>query len=148
MLNEWKQCACTDTDLNSRFSALEKIVVKMLSDEVRRPGALHGGARALSKPLNLLKQLNRATYAMDLYLKRRSTFLSGRARELTISEDPLFYVRQVSTLFVNEILDVSNEFSQQQDKFCLVLHWSCSELCLLLSLIKRHVIEVSYLNVI
>jgi hypothetical protein len=105
---------------------------------------LHGGARALSQPLKLLNELNRATYAMDLYLKRRSACLNTKARELTISEDPLSYVRQVSTLFVNEILDVAGEFVQQKDRYCLVLQWSSSELFILISLIKRHVIEVSF----
>lgn len=79
---------------------------------------------------------------MDLYLKRRSTCLNTKARELTISEDPLSYVRQVSTLFINEILDVVEEFVQQKEKYCLILQWSSSEIFLLLSLIRRHVIEV------
>ncbi|KAI6174863.1 Exocyst complex component 8 [Aphelenchoides bicaudatus] len=143
MLKEWKQCVCHDAKLNARFAALEKNVIKILSDEVRRPGPLHGGARALSQPLKLLNELNRATYAMELYLKRRTACLTTKTRELTISEDPLSYVRQVSRLFVTEILDVAGEFVQQKDRYCLVLHWSCKELCTLLSLIKRHVIEVA-----
>ncbi|KAI6222041.1 Exocyst complex component 8 [Aphelenchoides besseyi] len=141
MLSEWKQCGCKDVELNSKFTEVEKEVVRMLSDDIRRPH--HGGARALSKPLSLLKQLNRATYATDLYLKRRSTFLSAKARELTISEDPLSYVRQVAKMFVNEILDVLNEFKTQPTEYCLVQQWSCGEMSLLLSLIRRHVIEVA-----
>lgn len=45
MLKDWKQCACTDLELNSRFAALEKVVIKMLSDEVRRPGRVEYLAR-------------------------------------------------------------------------------------------------------
>lgn len=67
----------------------------MLSDEIRRPRALHGGAKAvLSKPVNLLTSLNRGLYAVDLYLKRRSSALRAAARELTVSEEPLSYVRE------------------------------------------------------
>ncbi|KAI6234482.1 Exocyst complex component 8 [Aphelenchoides fujianensis] len=132
MLLEWKQVGCTNPKLNAQFMEVEKDVVRLLSDDVRRPGALHGGARSLSKPLNLLKQLNRATYATGL---RRSTFLSAKARELTISEDPLSYVRHVGSLFVNEILDVLNGFLGQRS--------DCGELSLLLSLIRRHVVEVA-----
>uniref|UniRef100_A0A915CY08 Exocyst component Exo84 C-terminal domain-containing protein n=1 Tax=Ditylenchus dipsaci TaxID=166011 RepID=A0A915CY08_9BILA len=107
MLLEWKSCNCQDAAINAKFAGLERSVVKMLSDEVRRPGALHGGTRALSKPLSLLTSLNRPIFAIDLYLKRRSTFLRSNARDLTISEEPLSYVKQISSLFINEILDVT-----------------------------------------
>ncbi|KAH7728570.1 Protein EXOC-8 a [Aphelenchoides avenae] len=143
MLSEWKSVKCMDAGINAKFAALEKIVVDMLTNEVRRPGALHGGARALSRPLALLTALGKATYATDIYLKRRSTSLRASARELTISEEPLSYVKQVSSLFINEILDVCKEFSAQTQNYCLVLQWSSSELSVLLSLVRRHVVEVA-----
>lgn len=43
---------------------------------------------------------------------------------------------------MNEILDVANEFSDQRQHYCLVLQWSSGELSILLSMIRRHVIEV------
>lgn len=77
-----------------------------------------------------------------------------------VSEEPLSYVRQskfekklkknyfffnfqVSKLFINEIIDVANEFNNQRQHYCLVLQWSSSELSILLSMIRIHVIEVS-----
>lgn len=101
MLLEWKDCGCKDNTINSKFLSLERTVVQMLSDEVHRPGALHGGARALSRPLALLTSLGRSVYAIDLYLKRRGAFLRQTARELTISEEPLSYVRQGKLLITN-----------------------------------------------
>lgn len=106
--------------------------------------------------------MGRGVYAVDLYLRRRGTFLRMSTSEL-VSEEPLSYVRQsklnykkkifckktinlsylVSTLFVNEIIDVANEFHNQRQHYCLVLQWSSSELSILLSMIRRHVIEVN-----
>lgn len=98
MLLEWKSCDCQDATINAKFTTLERTIVKMLSDEVKQPGALHGGSRALSKPISLLISLNQPVYAMELYLKRRREDLRGQARELTISEEPLSYVRQSAFL--------------------------------------------------
>ena len=103
MLLEWKQCACTNAKLNAEFAEIERCIVRMLSDDVRRPGALHGGARALSQPLHLLKRLDRSTYATNLYLSQRTSALSARARELAISEDSLAYVKEVAKLFIGEV---------------------------------------------
>lgn len=64
-----------------------------MSDEVRRPGSLHGGTRTLNRPLTLLTALGRGVYAVDLYLRRRGAFLRTSTSEL-ISEEPLSYVRQ------------------------------------------------------
>ena len=47
----------------------------MLSEDVRRPGAVHGGPRAMKKARMLLSQLGRGNLATDLYLKRRSVML-------------------------------------------------------------------------
>uniref|UniRef100_A0A914E4H4 Exocyst component Exo84 C-terminal domain-containing protein n=1 Tax=Acrobeloides nanus TaxID=290746 RepID=A0A914E4H4_9BILA len=144
MILEWKSCDCKDPAINAKFASLEQTVVKMLSEEIRRPRALHGGAKAvLSRPLNLLKNLDRETYAVDLYLKRRSSALRAAARELTVSEEPLSYVRQASKLFVNEIVEVADEFKNQPKCYCLVLQWCSGELSLLLSLVRRNVIEVA-----
>ncbi|CAD5208560.1 unnamed protein product [Bursaphelenchus xylophilus] len=143
LLMDAKQAKCTDPELSARIASYEKQIIKMLSDEIKRPGALHGGAKALHRPLTLLKTLGRSTYAIDLYLKRRSSALSQRAREFTISEEPLSYVRHVSTVFISAILEVIKEFKSQIDDYCLVVQWACSELSLLLSLIRRHVLEVA-----
>ncbi|CAD5206066.1 unnamed protein product [Bursaphelenchus okinawaensis] len=143
LLMETKTAKCTDPELKARIGAYEKQIIKTLSDEIKRPGALHGGAKALHRPLTLLKSLGRSTYAIDLYLKRRSSALSQRAREFTISEEPLSYVRHVSTVFISAILEVITEFKKEKEDYCLVVQWACSELSLLLSLIRRHVLEVA-----
>ncbi|EJW75867.1 hypothetical protein WUBG_13220, partial [Wuchereria bancrofti] len=54
-----------------RFTFITQFYVSLL--QVRRPGALHGGPRAIKKAINLLTILGRASQAVDLYLKKRST---------------------------------------------------------------------------
>uniref|UniRef100_A0A915PWW9 Exocyst complex component 8 n=1 Tax=Setaria digitata TaxID=48799 RepID=A0A915PWW9_9BILA len=110
---------------------------------VRRPGALHGGPRAVRKAINLLTVLGRASQAVDLYLRKRSTVLRTTTRELTMSEEPLSYVRQLSQQFLDVISDVVKEFSMQPEHFSLILHWCSGELSVMLSLIRRHVIAVA-----
>ncbi|VBB27067.1 unnamed protein product [Acanthocheilonema viteae] len=110
---------------------------------VRRPGALHGGPRAVKKAINLLTILGRASQAVDLYLRKRSTVLRATTRELTMSEEPLSYVRQLSQQFLDVISDVIKEFLMQPEHFSLILHWCSGELSVMLSLIRRHVIEVA-----
>lgn len=44
---------------------------------------------------------------------------------------------------MNEIIEVAEEFKNQPKCYCLVLQWSSAELSLLLSLIRRNVIEVA-----
>lgn len=107
MLTDWKSCNCQDPAINAKFQSLEKTVVQMLSDEVSRVGGLHTGSnKAATQPLSLLGALGRATYAVDLYLKRRSASVRNSACDLTITEEPLSYVRQVCQLFVGEIIEV------------------------------------------
>lgn len=52
----------------------------------------------------------------------------------------------VSTLFVDEIVDVANEFkhqfNNQPQHYCLVLQYASGELSVLLSMIRRNVFEV------
>lgn len=65
-----------------------------------------------------------------------------------MSEEPLSYVRQLSQQFLDVISDVVKEFLMQPEHFSLILHWCSGELSVMLSLIRRHVIEVRYhLNV-
>ncbi|KAL3084942.1 hypothetical protein niasHS_010011 [Heterodera schachtii] len=143
MLLEWKSCQCKDASLNAKFAAIEKQVVELLTEDIKRPGSLHGSPRTLSQPIQQLIALGRTVYAVELYLRCRSVALRAAARELTISEEPLSYVRQVSGLFVNDILEVCQELSPHRDQLCQVLTWSSRELSVLLSLIRRHVIEVA-----
>uniref|UniRef100_A0A7E4USQ0 Exo84_C domain-containing protein n=1 Tax=Panagrellus redivivus TaxID=6233 RepID=A0A7E4USQ0_PANRE len=143
-INEWKQSKCNDANLNTKWTAIEKQVVKMLSDEIRSPGALHGGAQVIRTNMNLLASLDRATYAMDLFLKRRTKALRTAASELPVSEEHLSYVKQVSTLFVDGILDVAKTSLEQSQNLCQMLQFASSELKLLLSLIRRNVIEVAH----
>ncbi|VDP13253.1 unnamed protein product [Onchocerca flexuosa] len=60
-----------------------------------------------------------------------------------MSEEPLSYVRQLSQQFLNVISDVVKEFLMQSEHFSLILHWCSGELSVMLSLIRRHVIEVA-----
>lgn len=143
MLLEWKSCGSEDPGLKAKFSAIERQVVQLLTDDVKRPASLHGGSRALTQPIQQLIDLGRTSYAIDLYLRRRSAVLRGMSKELTVSEEPLSYVRQVSGLFVSHIVEVCTELSQHGPQLCLVLAWSSRELSVLLSLIRRHVIEVA-----
>ncbi|KAI3409981.1 hypothetical protein GPALN_006347 [Globodera pallida] len=144
MLLEWKSCQCNDSALNAKFGAIEKQVVELLTEDIKRPGgALHGTPRTLSQPFQQLIALGRTVYAVELYLRCRSVMLRAAARELVVSEEPLSYVRQVSGLFVNDILDVCQELAPHRDQLCQVLTWSSRELSVLLSLIRRHVIEVA-----
>uniref|UniRef100_A0A915BQF9 Exocyst complex component 8 n=2 Tax=Parascaris univalens TaxID=6257 RepID=A0A915BQF9_PARUN len=143
LIMEWKSCSSRDAAIDAQLSLRETHIVQLLSDEVRRPGALHGGPRAVRKAINLLSNLGRASQAIDLYLKKRSAALRSSARELTVSEEPLSYVRQLSQQFLGAISDVATEFTAQPEHFALILHWCSGELSVMLSLIRRHVIEVA-----
>uniref|UniRef100_A0A914XW95 Exocyst component Exo84 C-terminal domain-containing protein n=1 Tax=Panagrolaimus superbus TaxID=310955 RepID=A0A914XW95_9BILA len=143
MINDFKGVNCKDSVVNSKWAAIERTVVKMLSDEIRSPGALHGGSKVIQRNMDLLCSLNRATYAMDLFLKRRSKALRQAASELAVSEEPLSYVKQVSALFVNGILDVASGAKSQPKNLCLMLQFASSEMKLLLNLVRRNVIEVA-----
>ncbi|KAK0422869.1 hypothetical protein QR680_007836 [Steinernema hermaphroditum] len=146
LILEWKSCreACSDPTVASALETCEQRVVSMLSDEVRRPGALHGGPKAVRRAINQLASLGRTSHAIDMYLKRRSGAIRASAKELTVSEEPLSYVKHVSRIFVKDICDVATELSQSYPTYaCLVLNWCVSELRFLLSLIRRHAIEAA-----
>ncbi|MFH4980791.1 hypothetical protein AB6A40_007500 [Gnathostoma spinigerum] len=143
LITEWKSCKWRDEAIDAQLSLREGHIVQLLCDEVRRPGALHGGPRAVRKAINLLSSLGRASTAIDLYLKKRSSALRVSARELTVSEEPLSYVRQLSQLYLGTITDVVTEFASQQEHFSIILQWCSGELSLMLSLIRRNVIEVA-----
>lgn len=59
-----------------------------------------------------------------------------------MSEEPLSYVRQLSQQFLGTISDVATEFTTQPEHYSLILQWCSNELSLMLSLIRRNVIEV------
>ncbi|CEF64498.1 Exocyst complex component 8 [Strongyloides ratti] len=141
MILEWKNTKCRDPEINSQLQACERKLVQILSNDIRS-GALHGGPKAVRKNINLLTSLGRKTQAVDLYLKRRSGILRGNARDLQVSEEPLSYVKKLCSLFITDIMSVANE-SFNQPQYALVLQWCSGELSLLLSLIRRHVIEVA-----
>ncbi|CAG9540323.1 unnamed protein product [Cercopithifilaria johnstoni] len=143
LLMEWKSCNTREAAIDAQLTLRETQIVQLLSEEVRRPGALHGGPRAIKKAINLLTILGRASQAVDLYLKKRSAVLRATTRELTMSEEPLSYVRQLSQQFLDVISDVVKEFLMQPEHFSLILHWCSGELSVMLSLIRRHVIEVA-----
>uniref|UniRef100_A0AC34QX89 Exocyst component Exo84 C-terminal domain-containing protein n=1 Tax=Panagrolaimus sp. JU765 TaxID=591449 RepID=A0AC34QX89_9BILA len=142
-INEWKESKCQDPIINSKWQAIERNVVKLLSDEVKSPGALHGNSNLLHRNMELLIALDRSTYAMDLFLKRRSKALRNAADELAVSEEPLSYVKQISAIFINGILDVAKEAYNQTNNLPQVLQFASSELKLLLNLIRRNVVEVA-----
>ncbi|KJH41444.1 hypothetical protein DICVIV_12578 [Dictyocaulus viviparus] len=97
----------------------------------------------MKKARMLLTQLGRGTYAMDLYLRRRSALQRAAVKDIAVSEEPLSYVRQLCTLFAAAVTDVASEFHAQPQYYCQVLQWCSGELSLLLSLVRRHVIEVA-----
>jgi len=74
---------------------------------------------------------------------RRSAALRETVRELQVSEEPLFYVRKLSTIIVNDIVEVRKEFLGQTDYYPLILQWSSREMSILILLVRRHVIDVS-----
>lgn len=143
MLMEWKSCSCSDSALNAKFASIERQVVQILTDDLKRFSSVYGGPKALAQPLQQLIALGRSTYAIELYLKKRSVVLRAAARELIISEEPLSYVRQVSCLFINDIVEVCTELSIYPKQLCLTIAWSSRELGILLSLIRKNVIEVA-----
>ncbi|KAM3721321.1 Exocyst complex component [Dirofilaria immitis] len=143
LIMEWKSCNTREAVIDAQLILRETQIVQLLSEEVRRPGALHGGPRAVRKAINLLTILGRASQAVDLYLKKRSTMLRTTTRELTVSEEPLSYIRQLSQQFLDVISDVVKEFLMQPEHFSLILHWCSGELSVMLSLIRKHVIEVA-----
>ncbi|VDN59892.1 unnamed protein product [Dracunculus medinensis] len=143
LINEWKSCPSRNSNIDAQMVIRERQIVQLLIDEVRRPGALHGGPRAVRKAINLLTSLGRASQVVELYLKRRSAVLRINARELTMSEEPLSYVRQLSQQFLGTISDVATEFTTQPEHYSLILQWCSNELSLMLSLIRRNVIEVA-----
>ncbi|WKX92216.1 hypothetical protein Q1695_010332 [Nippostrongylus brasiliensis] len=143
LIHEWKQCSTKDANIDAQLKIRENQIVQLLSDDVRRPGAVHGGPRAMKKARTLLSQLGRGTYAMDLYLRRRSALQRAAVKDIAVSEEPLSYVRQLCTLFSAAVTDVASEFHSQPQYYCQVLQWCSGELSILLSLVRRHVIEVA-----
>nr|CDJ83772.1 Vps51 Vps67 and Pleckstrin homology domain containing protein [Haemonchus contortus] len=140
LIHEWKQCTTKDPNIDAQMKIRENQIVQLLSDDVRRPGAVHGGPRAMKKARTLLSQLGRGTYAMDLYLRRRSALQRAAVKDIAVSEEPLSYVRQLCTLFSAAVTDVASEFHSQPQYYCQVLQWCSGELSILLSLVRRHVI--------
>ncbi|PIO65332.1 hypothetical protein TELCIR_13002 [Teladorsagia circumcincta] len=59
LIHEWKQCATKDPNIDAQLKIRENQIVQLLSDDVRRPGAVHGGPRAMKKARTLLSQLGR-----------------------------------------------------------------------------------------
>ncbi|KHJ91399.1 hypothetical protein OESDEN_08737 [Oesophagostomum dentatum] len=143
LIHEWKQCSTKDSNIDAQLKIRENQIVQLLSDDVRRPGAVHGGPRAMKKARTLLAQLGRGTYAMDLYLRRRSALQRAAVKDIAVSEEPLSYVKQLCTLFSGAVTDVASEFHSQPQYYCQVLQWCSGELSMLLSLVRRHVIEVA-----
>ncbi|CAJ0594021.1 unnamed protein product [Cylicocyclus nassatus] len=143
LIHEWRQCPTKDSNIDAQLKIRENQIVQLLSDDVRRPGAIHGGPRAMKKARTLLTQLGRGTYAMDLYLRRRSALQRAAVKDIAVSEEPLSYVRQLCTLFSGAVTDVASEFHSQPQYYCQVLQWCSGELSMLLSLVRRHVIEVA-----
>ncbi|VDM55059.1 unnamed protein product [Angiostrongylus costaricensis] len=147
IIHEWKQCSTKDPNIDAQLKirAITTLfpIIQLLSDDVRRPGAVHGGPRAMKKARTLLAQLGRGTYAIDLYLRRRSALQRAAVKDIAVSEEPLSYVRQLCTLFSAAVTDVASEFHSQPQYYCQVLQWCSGELSLLLSLVRRHVIEVA-----
>uniref|UniRef100_A0A0K0DDU7 Exocyst complex component 8 n=1 Tax=Angiostrongylus cantonensis TaxID=6313 RepID=A0A0K0DDU7_ANGCA len=141
IIHEWKQCSTKDPNIDAQLKIRENQVG--VRDDVRRPGAVHGGPRAMKKARTLLAQLGRGTYAIDLYLRRRSALQRAAVKDIAVSEEPLSYVRQLCTLFSAAVTDVASEFHSQPQYYCQVLQWCSGELSLLLSLVRRHVIEIA-----
>ncbi|CAO4363640.1 unnamed protein product [Caenorhabditis nigoni] len=143
LIHEWKQCPTKDAVIDIQLQMRENTIVQLLSDDVSRPGAVHGGPRAMKKARTLLTQLGRGTYATDVYLRRRSAMQRNAMRDVTVSEEPISYVKQLCTLYGNAVSDIANEFRSMPQYYCQVLQWCSYELSTLLNLIRRHVIEVA-----
>ncbi|CAJ0574399.1 unnamed protein product, partial [Mesorhabditis spiculigera] len=143
LVMQWKDCNAKLTAVDTQMMQREQQIVTLLSEDIRRPGAVHGGPRAMRKAISLLKQLDRGTYAVDLYLRRRSTLQRNACRDVAVSEEPLSYVKQLTGLFTTAVCDVASEFHTQREHYCQVLQWCSIELGMLLSLVRRHVVEVA-----
>ncbi|CAI5438429.1 unnamed protein product [Caenorhabditis angaria] len=143
LIHEWKQCSTKDAVIDVQLQMRENQIVQLLSEDVSRPGAIHGGPRAMKKARTLLTQLGRGTYATDVYLRRRSAIQRTAMRDVTVSEEPISYVRQLCAIYSNAVNDISNEYRSMPQYYCQVLQWCSYELSTLLTLIRRHVIEVA-----
>uniref|UniRef100_A0AC35TYL8 Exocyst complex component 8 n=1 Tax=Rhabditophanes sp. KR3021 TaxID=114890 RepID=A0AC35TYL8_9BILA len=138
---EWKNENCKNEEINAQFKVLENRLVQSLSEDIKKCGP--SGLQKIKKYISFLTSLDRGTYAIDLYLKRRSGILRANARELQVSEEPLSYVKKLCTLFITDIGNLAKEFEKQSEHFCLIIQWCSGELSLLLSLIRRSVIETA-----
>ncbi|CAB3410671.1 unnamed protein product [Caenorhabditis bovis] len=143
LIHEWKQCPTKDAVIDVQLQMRENQIVQLLSEDVSRPGAIHGGPRAMKKARTLLTQLGRGTYATDVYLRRRSAIQRNAMKDVTVSEEPISYVRQLCALYSSAVSDIANEYRAMPQYYCQVLQWCSYELSTLLSLIRRHVIEVA-----
>ncbi|CAI2292697.1 unnamed protein product [Caenorhabditis sp. 36 PRJEB53466] len=129
LIHEWKQCSTKDTVLDIQLQMRENQIVQLLCEDVSRPGAVHGGPRAMKKARTLLTLLGCGTYATDVYLRRR--------------KEPISYVRQLCNIYGSAVSDIANEYRSMPQFYCQVLQWCSCELSTLLTLIRRHVIEVA-----
>jgi hypothetical protein len=124
----------------------ERRLVELLSEQVKRPsgGATNGPRGAARKAVALLRALGRGGTAIELYLRRRSTSARIAVRELRVSEDPLRYIRELCTLFLNAtILDVIAELHGQPEHGAVLLQWTSQELSAMIALVRRQVIDLN-----
>ncbi|VDL63862.1 unnamed protein product [Nippostrongylus brasiliensis] len=66
LIHEWKQCSTKDANIDAQLKIRENQIVQLLSDDVRRPGAVHGGPRAMKKARTLLSQLGRGIFGYGM----------------------------------------------------------------------------------
>ncbi|GMR56445.1 hypothetical protein PMAYCL1PPCAC_26640 [Pristionchus mayeri] len=142
LIGEWKEYRGKDAAVDTQMALRENQVVKLLSDSVRLPAGAHGGPKAMARARKLLASLGRGTYAVDLYLQRRSTMLRNAYKDVTVTEEPLTHVRALCALYSTAAADVLNDFATEPAHFCQVLQFSSKEMSTLLILVKKHVIEV------
>ncbi|KAF8367628.1 exoc-8 [Pristionchus pacificus] len=142
LIREWKEYRGKDAAVDTQMVLRENQVVKLLSDSVRLPAGAHGGPKAMTRARTLLASLGRGTYAVDLYLQRRSTMLRNAYKDVTVTEEPLTHVRALCALYSTAAADILNDFGTEPAHFCQVLQFCSKEMSTLLTLVRKHVIEV------
>ncbi|KAG1670499.1 Exocyst complex component 8 [Nymphon striatum] len=122
------------TELRVSIENRTKHLTQVLMNELRvtQDRTLQGGPRAVRRAVSLLIKLGKSIQACDLFLKHRSAVLKHHIKQLKIEGSTVMYIRRMSSVFFNFLLDTGKEFLRAFPKnnncASAFIVWSHSEL--------------------
>lgn len=139
--------SAVSAEVGEKLVQKERNLVDVLSRELKVTGekSLQGGPKATRKAITLLNKLGKSSLACDLYLKNRSAVMKEQVRELRLAEDPLSYLKRLTSIAFGNLADVAREFTKlfsgNVGCYSVLMVWSSGELRTFVNLVVRHVID-------